>query len=153
MLALKGMDILDIERNGYSGYEIGFDRHGIFSFPSTGLGRNVIIFGVDMSSSETGFMSSTEIDSRRKDILILGKGPIQELEHTLSAEKMYSINFTLTGKKFCLILHCNGANSYLFVTRTEIIEFKVKDSEIVVTPLCLGNISHDWSLDNMKKMD
>ena len=38
--------------------------------------------------------SSTKIDNRKKDILILGKGPIQGLEHTLSAEKMYSINFT-----------------------------------------------------------
>ena len=41
----------DIGRYGYSGYEIGFDRHGRFSFPGTGLGRNVIIFGVDMGSS------------------------------------------------------------------------------------------------------
>ena len=54
-----------------------------------------------MSSSETEFMSSTETDNRKKDILILGNSPIQELEHTLSAEKMYSINFTLTGKKSC----------------------------------------------------
>ena len=38
--------------------------------------------------------SSTQIDNRKKDILILGKGPTQGLEHTLSAEKMYSINFT-----------------------------------------------------------
>ena len=46
--------------------------------------------------------SSTKIDNRKKDILILGNGPTQGLEHTLSAEKMYSINFTLTKKKFCL---------------------------------------------------
>ena len=37
--------------------------------------------------------SSTKIDNRKKDILILGKGPTQGLESTLSAEKMYSINF------------------------------------------------------------
>ena len=129
---------------GYSGYGIGFDRHGSFSFPGTGLGRNVIIFGVDMSSS-------TKIDNRKKDILILGKGPTQGLEHTLSKEKMYSINFTVTGKKFCLSLHYNGANSYLFVNGTEIIKFKAKDSKIVATPLCLGNISKDWSIDNVKK--
>ena len=53
--------------------------------------------------------------------------------------------------KFCLSLHCNGANSYLFVNGTEIIEFKVKDSEIAPCPLCLRNISNDWSADNMKK--
>ena len=64
---------------------------------------------------------------------------------------MYSINFTLTKMKFCLNLHYNGANSYLFINGTEIYKFKAKDSEIVATPLCLGNISKDWSVDNMKK--
>ena len=64
---------------------------------------------------------------------------------------MYYINFTVTKKKFCLSLHYNGANSYLFVNGTEIYKFKAKDSEIVASPLCLGNISKDWSADNMKK--
>ena len=66
---------------------------------------------------------------------------------------MHSINFTVTKKKFCLSLHYNGADSYLFVNGTEIYKFKVKDSEIVATPLCLGNVSKDWSADNMKKLD
>ena len=48
-------------------------------------------------------------------------------------------------------MHYNGANSYLFVNGTEIHKFKGKDSEIVVTLLCLGNISKDCSVDNMKK--
>ena len=48
-------------------------------------------------------------------------------------------------------LHYNGANSYLFVNRTEIIKFKAKYSEIVAIPLCLGNISKEWSVDNMRK--
>ena len=78
----------DIDKHKYSGYGIRIDRDESFSFPSGGTGRNVvIIFGVDMSSS-------TRIDNKIKDILILGKGPTQGLEHTLSAEKMYSINFT-----------------------------------------------------------
>ena len=64
---------------------------------------------------------------------------------------MYLINFTEQNKKFCLSLHYNEANSYLFVKGKEIHKFKAKDSEIVATPLCLGNISKDWSLDNMKK--
>ena len=64
---------------------------------------------------------------------------------------MYSINFTVTKKKFCLSLHYNGANSYLFVNGKEIVKFKAKDSEIVASPICLGNISKDWSADNMKK--
>ena len=49
--------------------------------------------------------SSTKIDNREKDILILRKGPTQGLEHRLSAEKMYLINFTENNKKFCLSLH------------------------------------------------
>ena len=56
---------------------------------------------------------------RQKDILVLGKGRTQGLEHMLTAEKMYWVNFT-EKKKFCLILHYNGANSYLFVNGTEI---------------------------------
>ena len=66
---------------------------------------------------------------------------------------MYSINFTLTKKKFCLSLHYNGANSYLFVNGTEIYKFKAKDSKIVASPLCLANISKDWSVDNMNNLD
>ena len=81
----------------------------------------------------------------------MDKGPRQGLEHTLCAEKMYSINFTERGKKFCLSLLYNGANSYLLANGKEIHKFKAKDSEIVATPLCLGNISKDWSVDNMKK--
>ena len=64
---------------------------------------------------------------------------------------MYSINFTENNKKLCLSLHYNRANSYLFVNGTEIYKFKAKDSEIVATPLFLGNISKDFSVDNMKK--
>ena len=78
---------------------------------------------------------------------------MQGLESTLTAEKMYPINFTVTKKNFCLSLHYNGGNSYLFVNGTEIIKFKAKDSEIVASPLCLGNISKDWSTDNMKKTE
>ena len=136
----------DIDKYGYSGYGIGFDRRSSFSFPSGGFGQNVLIFGVDMSSS-------AHIDNKKKDILILGKGPTQGLEHTLTAEKMYSINFTVTKKKFCLSLHYNGANSYLFVNGKEIIKFKAKYSEIVSTPLCLENISKDWTVDNKKRLD
>ena len=83
-------------------------------------------------------------------MLVLGIGLTQGLEHTLTTEKMYSINFTVTKKKFCLSLHYNGANSYLFVNGTEIYKFKAKDSEIVGSPLCFGNISKDWSTDNIK---
>ena len=81
----------------------------------------------------------------------MGKGPTQGLERTLTAQKIYSISFTVTKNKFCLSLHCNGANSYFFVNGAEIYKFKAKDSEIAATPFYLGNISKDWSVDNMKK--
>ena len=72
----------DIEKYGYSGYGIGFDRRSSFSFPGGGFGQNVLIFGVDMSSS-------THIDNKKKDILVLRKGPTQGLQHTLTVEKIY----------------------------------------------------------------
>ena len=63
------------DKYGYSGYGTGFDRRSSFSFPSGGFGQNVLIFGADMSSS-------AHIDNKRKDTLVLGKGPIQGLKHT-----------------------------------------------------------------------
>ena len=76
-------------------------------------------------------ISSTKINNRKKDVLVLGKGPTQGLEHTLSAEKIYSINFTENKKKICQTLHYNRANNYLFINGTEINKFIVNDSEIV----------------------
>ena len=142
--AVKLTKNADIDKYGYSGYGIGFDRHGSFSFPGTGLGKNVIIFGVDMSSS-------TKIANRKKDILILGKGSTHELEQTLSAEKYIPLILQKKNKTFCLNLHYNKENSYLYVNGTEIIKFKSKDPEILPYPLCLENISRDWSVDNLKK--
>ena len=95
--------------------------------------------------------SSVHVNNKKKDIFILGEGPIQGLEHTLTEEKMCSINFTVKRKKICLSLYNNEANSYLFVNGTEIHKIKTKDSEIVANPFCLGNISKDWSVDNMKR--
>ena len=102
----------DIDKYRYFGYGIGFNRQTSFSIANE-TSKNVIIFGVDMSSK-------TKIDNRKKYILILGKAPTQGLEHTLSAEKSYSINFEFA-HSFCLSLNYNGANSYLFVNSTEII--------------------------------
>ena len=144
--AVKLVKNADINKYRYSGYDIRFHRSGTFSV-GNGFDKNVIIFGVDMSSS-------VHVDNKKKDILILDEGPTQELDNTtLIAEKKYSINFTEYNKKFCLCLHCNGANSYLFVNGTEVHKFKEKDSEIKATLLCLGNISKTFSVDNMKKLD
>ena len=135
---------VNIDRYGYSGHGVGFDRKGIFSFSGGEYGQNILILGGDMSFSAL-------IDNKKKDILVLGIGPTQGLEHRLTAEKMYSISFTEKNKKLCLNLHYNWANSYLFVKGIEFYIFKAKDFEIVATPLCLGNISKDWLIDNMKK--
>ena len=135
----------DIDKYKYSGYGIGFDLGGTFSFPNGRFGENVIIFGVDMSSS-------AHANNEKNNILVLGKGFIQGInDTTICAEKTYSINFTKTERKFCLSLHYNGDDSYLFVNGKEICKFKAKDSEIVPYPLRLGNISKDFSVDNMKK--
>ena len=78
------MQLLQLKRDNdnykYSGYGIGFNRRSSFSFPSGGFGQNVFIFGVDKSSS-------SHTDNKKKDILVLGKGTTQGLEHTLTVEK------------------------------------------------------------------
>ena len=88
-----------------------------------------MIFGGDMSSSVC-------VDNKGKDILMHGKGPNQGFNvHSLNTEKMYSVNFTNLREKYCLSMHYNKANSYLFVNGTEIIKFKAKDSEILIKRL------------------
>ena len=67
----------NIDKYGYFGYGNGFDRKSSLPVPGGGLGQNILIFGADMSSS-------THIDNKKKDISVLGKGPTQGLEHTLS---------------------------------------------------------------------
>ena len=80
--------------------------------------------------------SSVHANNRAKNTLILGEGITQGLDDTtLTPEKMYSINFTVSRRKFCFSLHYNGANSYLIVNGTEIIKFKAKDSAIIANPL------------------
>ena len=71
---------------------------------------------------------SPHIDNKKKDILIHGKGLTQRLsEHSLTAGKLYWINFAKKNIKFCLSLRYNGANSYFFVNGTETIKFKAKN--------------------------
>ena len=113
------------------------------------LGKNVVTFGAGMSSS-------VYIDNKGEDILIVGESPTQVLNKTkLTAETQYLANFTRPGIKVCLSLCYNGINSFLFVHATKLsvqkYQFKVKDSVITIYPLCLGNISVDFSVNNMKK--
>ena len=89
-------------------------------------------------------ISSVHANNKTRNILTVGKDFIQGIDGTtIYAEKMYSPNFTVNNKTFCLSLHYNGDNSYLFVNGQEVINFKVKDS-IAPYPLCLGNISKDY---------
>ena len=92
------------------------------------------------------------VDNKKKDILIVGKGPTQGLDDTtFTAEAKYSINFSKANIKFYLSLYYNVSKSYLFANATKIYQFKAKDSEIKKCPLCLRNISGDFSANNMKK--
>ena len=97
--------------------------HSYFSIPNFDCGKNVIVFGVDISPS-------VYIDKKKKDILILCKDSTQGLNDTqLTAEAQYSINFSRSNRKFCLSLHYKGSNS-LFVNVTKTYQFKAKDFEI-----------------------
>ena len=128
--------------NIYSGYHIAFDSKGSFSHQAEDMAKNVIIFGADLSSS-------VHPNNRANNILVLGKEFIQGTNGTtIYAKKIYSTNFTVTNKKFCLTLHYNGDSSYLFVNGKETVSFTAKDSEIVPYSSCLGNASKDFSLIN-----
>ena len=96
----------DLYKYKCTGYGIGFDSRGEYSLPDSSVGKNVIIFRVDMSSS-------VHIANKGKDTLILGKEPTQGLYSTIfAAEAKYLINFTQSGKRFVLSLHYNGSNSF-----------------------------------------
>ena len=97
--------------------------------------------------------SSVHANNKNKDVLTFGKGKTKGLDNiSLTAEAEYFINFSRSERKFCLSLHYNGSNSFLFVNATKIHQSKGKGSEIKRHPLCLGNISKDVSVYNMKKI-
>ena len=109
------------------------------------MGKNVIIFEANMSSY-------VHIDNKNKDILILGEGPIQRIEDAkLTAKAKYPIIFRQQNKRFALSLHYNGSNSLLFVNATKMYQFKARKSEKQDYALCLGNISKDFTINDMKK--
>ena len=133
-----------IHEFGYNEYEIGFDSKGTFSHPSGGFGRNVLIFGADVSLS-------AHANNKKRTILVLNEGIIQIPSTTLYAEEMYSVSFTENNKKFCLSLHYNGDNSYLFVNSIKIIKFKEKGSRFVTNPLCLGDASRETTANSINE--
>ena len=91
--------------------------------------------------------SSVHINNKGKDILILG----ERRSYIYTAEAIYFINFTQPNKRFLLSVHYNGSNSFLFVNTTKIYQFKAKDSLIKDYPLCLGNISKTFTINDTKK--
>ena len=77
---VKLLKNVDIDKYKYSGYGFLCDMKGTLGFPATRFGRNVIIFGVDMSLF-------ANIDNKKKYILIIGEGPMQGLDDiTLNVE-------------------------------------------------------------------
>ena len=137
----------DLDKYKYTGYGIGFVFCSEFLFTDGSYGKNVIIFGADMSSS-------VHLDNKRKDILTLGEGPTQELDDTtLTAEAKYPINFTQSGKRLVLSLHYTGSNSFLLVNAVKVYQFKAKKSEIKDYALCLGNVSKEFTISDTKKQD
>ena len=128
----------DPDKYKYSGYCIGFDSKGSYTYTDGGYGKNVIIFRADM-------INSKHANNRTKNVLVLGGDFIQKIDDTtIYTGKMYSPNFTVGNKKFCLSLHYNGDNSHQFVNGKEVNKFKAKDSAIVPDLLCLGNILQDF---------
>ena len=107
--SVKTTNIADTDECSYSVYGIAFDSSSKLSNQNLVWGKNVVNFEVDMSSS-------VHIDSKGKDILILGKGPTQRVNGTtLTSEAEYSINFSRLQRKTFLSLHYNRRNSILFV--------------------------------------
>ena len=110
----------NLNKYSYSGNGIGFHSRSLFSIPNFDCGKNIIIFGVDMSSS-------VHDNNKNKDIIILGKGQTKGSDNTsLTTEAEYSINFSKSERKFCLKLYYSGSNSFLFINATKIHQFKAK---------------------------
>ena len=123
----------DMDKYRYSAYDIGFHSCSQFSWSDGSRGKNVI-FDVDI-------ISSVHVDNKRKNILFLGEDPTQGLDNTTITDTKYLINFKESGKRFILSLHYNVSNSFSFVNALKMYQFKAKDSEIKLYPLCLGNVS------------
>ena len=121
--AVKLTNNADLDKYEYSGNGTGFDSRSEFLWTDGDIGKKV---------------SSVHIDGRNENILIL-------------EEAKYSINFTESGKQFVLSWHYIGNNSFLFVNAVKMYQFKARNSERKPHPLCLGNISKDFTFNNMKK--
>ena len=142
----------DTSKYNYKGYGICFDESEEFThvrkrgnFSDTTTGRNIIIFGVDVSFSK-------HANNKANNIYAMGKDYIQKINDTkIYAEKMYYRNFTVPGKKFVLSLHYNDNNSYLYVNGNQELKFKAKTDQLVKEKLCLRNLSDQWTTSESEK--
>ena len=150
--AMQNTKNADTSKYNYKGYGICFDEREEFTharkrgnFSDTTDGRNVIIFGVDMSFSK-------HANNKANNIYVMGKDYIQKVNDTkIYAEKMYYRNFTDPCKKFVLSLHYNDSNSYLCVNGNQELKFKAKTDQLVKEKLCLGNLSDQWTTSGSEK--
>ena len=123
----------------YSDYGICLYGGSDFSFGNIVNGKNVIIFGADMSFS-------SHSTNKTNEIYVLGKDFFQGINGAaIYAEDIYKHNFTAPDKRFVLSLHYNGDNSCLFVNGGEQLKFQSAISYKERYLLCLGNISSDWT--------
>ena len=142
----------DTSKYDYKGYGICFDEAGTFSHKitevgraHTTMGRNAIIFGVDMSSS-------IHATSTANHIYVMGEGLVQGIHDTmLYAEKNYWRNFTDPGKRFIISLHYNADENYFFVNGRQELKFKPKTDQLVKEKLCIGNLSDQWTASESEK--
>ena len=142
----------DNSKNNYKGYGICFDERSQFGHTitengraHTTNGRNVFIFGVDMSFS-------VHATNRAKNIYLMGDGLTQDIhDTTLYVEKNYWKNFTDPGKKIIISLCYNGDDSYLFVNGRQELKFKAKTDQLLKEKLCIGNLSDQWTASESEK--
>ena len=150
--AMKITKNADYSKNNYTGYGLCFDEGGEFghavrqgNFDRTTDSRNVIIFGVDMSSS-------IQATNRANKIYVMSKEFIQGIDDTtIYVEKLFHINFAELGEKFVLTLHYNGDNTYLFANGRQELKFKSKDDQLITEKLCSGNLSSEWTTSELEK--
>ena len=147
-------DATDNSKNNYKGYGICFDERSQFGhtiteggFKHTTNGRNVLIFGADMSFTVHAL-------NRANHIYLMGDGLTQSInDTTIYLEKNYYRNFTDPGRKFVLSLYYNGDDSYLLVNGRQELKFKCKTDQLVKQKLCIGNFSDQWTAIESEKTE
>ena len=130
----------------YSGSGIAFDGKGEWSFDND-TARNFLTFGFDDSSS-------SHADNLKNNFLVLGEGDTFSINGSFGEpEKTFSINFGKRNTKFCMSLHYNADNSYLFANGKEIFNFKADNKNAnFPTQFCLGSISNGFSATESREV-